>query len=162
MVTGKSDVIDKVVGLEMGADDYISKPFHVREVQARVRSAIRRSDFSAAIAPPSTTSTGTYTFQGWVADPQTFELKNPVGDSCELTTTDFRLLMLFLNSPKRVLTRDRIMDELNGNEWTPYDRTIDNQVARLRKKIEVDSSEPKIIKTVRGIGYTFASDVMKS
>lgn len=168
MVTGKGDVIDKVVGLEMGADDYISKPFHVREVQARVRSVIRRSDYntgkteSTAVESSSKDADQIFTFEGWIANCDKFELIAPNGEACELTTTDFRLLILFLNSPKRVLSRDRIMDELSGHDWTPYDRTIDNQVARLRKKIEADPARPSIIKTVRGVGYIFAVNVEKT
>ena len=168
MVTGKGDIIDKVVGLELGADDYISKPFHVREVQARVRSVIRRSctklNADAVVSDQRTASNemDSYSFEGWKAYPDKFELRAPDAKLCELTTTDFRLLLLFLESPRQVLSRDRIMDDLNGQQWTPYDRTVDNQVARLRKKIEVDPSAPKIIKTVRGVGYTFVADVVKN
>ena len=103
----------------------------------------------------------TFVFNGWVANFQTYELKTPSGEVCDMTTTDFKLLMLFLNAPKRVLSRDQIMDQLSGSDWAPYDRTVDNQVARLRKKIEIDPARPQIIKTVRGIGYTFVADVEK-
>ncbi|MFD0914826.1 response regulator [Pseudahrensia aquimaris] len=166
MVTGKSDVLDKVVGLEMGADDYISKPFHVRELQARVRSMLRRqarvrsTNVDADIN--SASHANLYSFDGWTADADSFLLTAPDGSECELTTTDFKLLLLFLNAPKRILSRDQIMDQLNGQEWTPLDRTVDNQVARLRKKIESDPSHPKIIKTVRGTGYIFAAAVKRS
>lgn len=164
MVTGKGDVIDKVVGLEMGADDYISKPFHVREVQARVKSALRRSEMHEQGAQDDGSSSQTspgniFSFEGWKADASKHELTDPDGAVCEVTTTDFRLLLMFLNAPKRVLSRDQIMDQLNGQEWTPFDRTVDNQVARLRKKIEVDVGKPKTIKTIRGVGYMFAADV---
>ena len=165
MITGKGDVIDKVVGLELGADDYISKPFHVREVQARVKSALRRSAMSpgtdVATADAGECTGDVFEFEGYSADSSTHTLTAPDGEACELTSTDFRLLLIFLNSPKRVLSRDQIMDQLNGQEWTPYDRTIDNQVARLRKKIESDVSRPTIIKTVRGVGYMFAAQVSK-
>ncbi len=166
IVTGKGDVIDKVVGLEMGADDYISKPFHVREVIARVRSVLRRTqrvaNEPAGLSKPEVIGSEPgprMSFDGWVADFSTFELKTPDGTECELTSADFRLLKILLENPKRVLSREQIMNLLNGLEWTPYDRTIDNQIARLRKKIEEDPSRPKYIKTVRGIGYTFAVDV---
>ncbi len=167
MVTGKGEVIDKVVGLEVGADDYISKPFHVREVQARVRSLLRRSEFRSQeqgelSAVALADDRPVYSFNGWKAYPDLFELRSPDGQICDLTSTDFRLLMLFLGAPKRVLSRDKIMGDLNGAGWTAYDRTVDNQVARLRKKIEVNPSSPRIIKTVRGVGYTFAADVCKS
>ena len=161
MVTGKGDVIDKVVGLEIGADDYIAKPFHLREVQARIRSAIRRNEMVAGRQVSADPVDQTFVFNGWVANFQTYELKTPSGEVCDMTTTDFKLLMLFLNAPKRVLSRDQIMDQLSGSDWAPYDRTVDNQVARLRKKIELDPARPQIIKTVRGIGYTFVADVEK-
>ena len=161
MVTGKGDVIDKVVGLEIGADDYIAKPFHLREVQARIRSAIRRNEIVAGRQESADPVDQTFVFNGWVANFQTYELKTPSGEVCDMTTTDFKLLMLFLNAPKRVLSRDQIMDQLSGSDWAPYDRTVDNQVARLRKKIEIDPARPQIIKTVRGIGYTFVADVEK-
>lgn len=166
IVTGKGDIIDKVVGLEMGADDYISKPFHVREVLARIRSVLRRTDvrsgLSSADSPDITQADGdtVFHFGGWIANPRTFELTKVGCESPQdLTTADFRLLTVFLENPRRVLSRDQIMDKLNGQEWTPYDRAIDNQVARLRKKIEPDPTNPTIIKTVRGIGYTLVADV---
>ncbi|MCR9139674.1 MAG: response regulator [Alphaproteobacteria bacterium] len=166
IVTGKGDVIDKVVGLEMGADDYISKPFHVREVLARIRSVLRRSDTrSDPPCEPASPETGpnsdtVFRFGDWIADPNKFELTRVGSNSPQdLTTADFRLLTVFLENPRRVLSRDQIMDRLSGQEWTPYDRAIDNQVARLRKKIEPDPTNPTIIKTVRGIGYTLVAEV---
>lgn len=166
IVTGKGDIIDKVVGLEMGADDYISKPFHVREVLARIRSVLRRTEArsnpSSTDASPVAVPDGdtVFRFGDWIADPRTFELKK-VGCKSpqELTTADFRLLTVFLENPRRVLSRDQIMDKLSGQEWTPFDRAIDNQVARLRKKIEPDPTNPTIIKTVRGVGYTLVAEV---
>ncbi|WP_299692134.1 response regulator [uncultured Tateyamaria sp.] len=160
MVTGKDDVIDRVVGLEVGADDYITKPFHIREVIARVRSVLRRTGAPAptpdADAAPSSAH---FCFDGMTAYPDRLELIDRDSSPCELTSGDFKLLNVFLNRPKRVLSRDQLMDLTGGIEWSPLDRTIDNQVARLRKKIERDPSKPQLIKTVRGIGYTFASDV---
>ena len=163
MVTAKTDVIDKIVGLEMGADDYISKPFHSREVLARVHSVLRRSEtidvFSKKSDKGGTSNSQILAFDGWQTDIASYELKDPAGNSCDLTTADFKLLVVFLNSPKHVLSRDHIMDQINGYDWTPNDRTIDNQVARLRKRIELDPASPKIIKTIRGVGYMFTSDV---
>ena len=168
MLTGKDDVIDRVVGLEVGADDYITKPFHVREVIARVRSVLRRADTGqmavpvsgAASALPDTASPSTrYLFDGLTAIPDQMELIDRNGSDCALTSGDFKLLDVFLTRPKRVLSRDQLMDLTGGLEWSPLDRTIDNQVARLRKKIERDPSDPKLIKTVRGVGYTFVCDV---
>lgn len=166
IVTGKGDVIDRVVGLELGADDYVSKPFHVRELLARVRSVIRRSAVRAA--DPANRNGGVggerranvFCFSDWKADLTTFALvKNGSDLSQSLTTNDFKLLAIFLKCPKQVLSRDQITDRMNGHAWTPPDRTIDNQVARLRKKIESDPADPKIIKTVRGVGYVMAVDV---
>ena len=163
MVTGQDDVIDRVVGLEVGADDYIAKPFHVREVVARVRSVLRRSETSQTKANDkyaSLESDGpTFLFDGMAADPARLELLDRNGQDCGLTSGDFNLLTVFLKRPKRILSRDQLMDLTGGQEWSPLDRTVDNQVARLRKKIERNPAEPKLIKTVRGVGYTFAGDV---
>lgn len=160
MVTGKDDVIDRVVGLEVGADDYITKPFHVREVIARIRSVLRRSGVPAPAPETDRAEGGShFSFDGMTAFPDRLELLDRDNTACDLTSGDFKLLSVFLNAPKRVLSRDQLMDLTGGVEWSPLDRTIDNQVARLRKKIERDPSKPKLIKTVRGIGYTFAIDV---
>jgi DNA-binding response OmpR family regulator len=165
MVTGKDDVIDRVVGLEVGADDYITKPFHVREVVARIRSVLRRSEGSAPLAeapvesPRSDTESMQFRFDGMTAVPDQMKLLDRTNAECELTSGDFKLLDVFLNRPKRILSRDQLMDLTGGTEWNPLDRAIDNQIARLRKKIEREPSEPKLIKTVRGVGYTFACDV---
>jgi DNA-binding response OmpR family regulator len=166
MVTGQDDVIDRVVGLEIGADDYITKPFHVREVLARVRAVLRRG--SSASQPTQTDNAHSagnsivHAFDGMVARFDHFELLDRTGDIDDLTSGEFRLLNVFLQNPKRVLSRDRLMDLLNGADWSPLDRTIDNQIARLRRKIERDPSTPVLIKTVRGIGYVFAADVQTS
>lgn len=161
MITGKDDIIDRVVGLEIGADDYITKPFHVREVVARIRSVLRRAE---RYKPDNdeTVETDGFRFDGMTAIPDRLELRNREGKDCALTSGDFKLLMVFLTRPKRVLSRDQLMDFIGGSEWSPLDRTIDNQIARLRKKIETDPSDPKLIKTVRGVGYTFACDVTKA
>lgn len=167
MVSGKDDVIDRVVGLEIGADDYITKPFYGREVVARVRSVLRRSNGSAVPDNPVADSTGPtpietdsrFCFDGITVLPDCLEVLDRDGTNCALTTGDFKLLTVFLERPKRVLSRDQLMDLTGGIEWSPLDRTIDNQVARLRKKIERDPSEPRLIKTVRGIGYSFVGDV---
>ncbi len=164
MVTGKDDVIDRVVGLEIGADDYITKPFHVREVLARVRSVLRRTKQNAVDAANLTSQddcpdSPAYRFDGLIAVPDQMELKDRAGQFLELTSGDFKLLNVFIQKAKRVLSRDQLMTLTGGVEWSPLDRTIDNQVARLRKKIERDPADPRLIKTVRGVGYTFACDV---
>ncbi|MFK7837443.1 MAG: response regulator [Sulfitobacter sp.] len=165
MISGKDDVIDRVVGLEVGADDYITKPFHVREVIARIRSVLRRFEVAhppkeeTLVAQKPALASTRYHFDGMTAIPDEFALIDRKGADSPLTSGDFKLLDVFLTRPKRVLSRDQLMDLTGGIEWSPLDRTIDNQVARLRKKIERDPSEPKLIKTVRGIGYSFVGDV---
>ncbi len=162
MVTGKDDVIDRVLGLEIGADDYITKPFHVREVLARIHAVVRRSA-SASQAPVGVEhGVPTYTVDGLTIIPDRMEVLDRTGHDCDATTADMALLRIFLERPNRALSRDQLMDLDGGVEWSPLDRTIDNQVARLRKKIERDPAAPKLIKTVRGVGYMLASDVRKS
>lgn len=167
MVTGRGDVIDRVVGLEVGADDYIAKPFHVREMLARVRSVLRRArgaGIADAPVPASVAATPVaeeMTFAGFAARTATMELRDPAGAPVELTSGDFRLLQVFLEHPRRVLSRERIMDLVSGQAWSPLDRTIDNQVARLRKKIEEVPGDPKLIRTVRGVGYIFTPEVTR-
>jgi len=165
MVTGRDDVIDRIVGLELGADDYITKPFHVREVIARLRAVLRRHDYAEAEAGQHTDGaadapeSAAYHFDGVIAVPDRMQVIDRNGADRTLTSGDFNLLNVFLKRPKRVLSRDQLMDFTGGLEWSPLDRTIDNQVARLRKKIERNPSSPQLIKTVRGVGYTFACDV---
>jgi two-component system, OmpR family, response regulator len=158
MITGKGDTIDRVVGLELGADDYISKPFQLREVLARVRAVLRRygaTDVAAAATPASAER---YAFDHWVLDLDRRELTSGGGALQELTTAEFNLLDLFVRRPHRVLSRDNIMDLLKGHEWSPLDRSIDALVGRLRKKVETDPDHPRLIKTVRGVGYVFTAD----
>jgi DNA-binding response OmpR family regulator len=157
MVTGKDDVIDRIVGLELGADDYITKPFHVREVLARVHSVLRRARTTEARETPAVADSAgenaELSLDGLTVFPDRMELTDRDGAPCDLTTADFKLLAAFLGHPKRPLSRERLMDLIDGPDWVPLDRTIDNQVARLRKKIERDPARPLLIKTVRGVGY---------
>ena len=164
MLTGKGDLIDRVVGLEAGADDYIAKPFHLREVLARIRTVMRRAHpqpaSSAAQAPPSKQPAGdTLVFQDWRFDLLKRELRRPDGDLVPLTAGEFDLLRVFANNPNRVLDRDHLMTLVKGRDWAAFDRAIDTQVVRLRKKIEPDPQNPQLIKTVRGAGYIFATSV---
>ena len=163
MISGKGDMIDRVVGLELGADDYIAKPFHMREVLARVRAVLRRYEAQsseAARALPSEKSRR-FEFEGWVLDAGRRALTNPEGKDCELTTAEFNLFLLLVERPGRVLSRDELMDLLKGHDWTPLDRSIDGLVARLRKKIE-RGEVPQLVKTVRGVGYVFAAQVRRA
>lgn len=162
MITGKGDAIDRVVGLELGADDYIPKPFLMREVVARVRAVLRR--YTSAAGPstaPAPSEGQRYGFDGWVVELMRREVRDPRGELRDLTTAEFNLLVLFVQKPGRVLSRDEIMDLLKGHDWNPMDRSIDALVARLRKKLEPESERPTLVKTVRGIGYVFAGAVKR-
>ncbi len=163
MITGKGDPIDRVVGLELGADDYIAKPFLMREVVARVRAVLRRYQVSgAAVQPEAKTSGGPrYAFEGWTLEVPRREVRGPAGERCDLTTAEFNLLAILVQRPGRVLSRDELMDMLKGLDWTPLDRSIDALVARLRRKIEPESERPQLVKTVRGVGYVFAGNVKR-
>ena len=160
MVTGKGDAIDRVVGLELGADDYICKPFNLREVVARVRAVLRRHEPARRTAAKSALHER-FGFNGWSLDITSRELTTEAGVNCELTTGEFNLLELFVRRSQRVLTRDEIMDLLKGHDWSPIDRSIDALIVRLRKKIEPEAAKPAHIKTVRGVGYVFATDVRR-
>ncbi|MGD9804291.1 MAG: response regulator [Hyphomicrobiaceae bacterium] len=163
MITGKGDTIDRVVGLELGADDYIAKPFHVREVLARVRAVLRRYEAGApteAMIPVAASEA--WVFEHWRLDVGQRELKSTTGETRELTTAEFDMLLMFVRRPRRVLSRDNIMDLLKGHEWSPLDRSIDTLVARLRRKVEETPDAPRLIKTVRGVGYVFAAEVRKA
>ena len=155
MLTGRDDVTDRVVGLEIGAADYIAKPFHLREVLARVRSVLRRRQ---PAHPPSAApeNVEVFRFEGWQLDVGRRELMSQTGEPVELTTGEFDMLAVFVQHPGRVLTREVLMDLTRGRSWDAFDRTIDAQVARLRKKIEADPALPRLIKSVRGVGYVFA------
>jgi DNA-binding response OmpR family regulator len=155
MLTGKGDAIDRVVGLELGADDYLVKPFELRELLARVRAVLRRS----RAATTQERSGRRFRFDGWVLDIDRRDLSRTNGEALDLTTSEFNLLEAFVTRPHRVLSRDDIMDLLKGQDWSPLDRSIDNLIARLRKKIEPDPDRPRLIKTVRGVGYTLAANV---
>jgi DNA-binding response OmpR family regulator len=162
MITGKGDTIDRVVGLELGADDYITKPFQLREVVARVRAVLRRYGAPEQTATPQA-SPGheRYGFDSMVLDLTSRELSGSAGKPHELTTAEFNLLEIFVKRPHRVLSRDNIMDLLKGHDWSPADRSIDALVGRLRKKVEPDPERPRLIKTVRGVGYAFTADVKR-
>jgi DNA-binding response OmpR family regulator len=155
MLTGKGDAIDRVVGLEVGADDYLAKPFELRELVARIRAVLRR----ATPAEAAGSSGRRYAFDGWLLDVDRRTLQRDGGKHQELTTSEFNLLAAFVKRPHRVLSRDDIMDVLKGHDWSPLDRSIDNLVARLRRKVENDPERPSLIKTVRGAGYVFTADV---
>lgn len=160
MVTGKGDLIDRVVGLELGADDYIAKPFHLREMLARVRTVLRRTgsqDKKTAAEPVQ--KEVKFRFDDWELNLTKRELREPGGVLCHLTTAEFDLLAVLIKRPGHVLSRDAIMDLLKGHDWAANDRAIDSQISRLRKKLGGDSES--LIKTIRGAGYSFTAKVTK-
>ena len=158
IVTGRGDSVDRVVGLELGADDYVTKPFELRELLARVRSVLRRSPPSPP-APPATADRTTLRFAGLLLDPSTRTLRTIRGDAIALTTGEYELLCAFVEHPNRVLSRDDLMNQIHGRNAGPFDRAIDVQIGRLRRKIESDPANPELIKSVRGAGYLFAPRV---
>ncbi|MBS0334895.1 MAG: response regulator [Proteobacteria bacterium] len=151
MVTAKADDVDRVVGLELGADDYLAKPFNPRELVARVRAILRRTRDAHK---PASTPAEVYRFAGWTLDAGSRRLENAAGETVELTGGEFDLLLVFLTHGQRVLNREQLLDWTRGRSAAPFDRTIDVQLSRLRRKLGRDG--PSIIRTVRGGGYMFA------
>lgn len=154
MLTGQDDVTDKVVGLEVGADDYIAKPFHLRELLARLRTILRRRNSSDATRATSGEDE-TLAFEGWSLDVSRRRLTSPQGDDVALTTGEFDMLLVFVRNPGRVLSRETLMDLTRNRNLEAFDRAIDAQIVRLRKKIEDDPKSPDLIQSVRGVGYVF-------
>ena len=142
----------------MGADDYLPKPFHLRELLARVKSVLRRAS-SRGTEKPAALPRSKARFAGWNLDLSSRELFSPAGQEVRLTTGEFDLLAAFVNNANQVLTRDRLLDLARNREAGPFDRTIDVQVGRLRRKLEDDPQRPTMIKTVRGTGYIFTPPV---
>ena len=166
IVTGRGDAVDKVVGLEVGADDYVTKPFDLRELVARVKAVLRRlapgdapAAASASSKPASLAAADRLRFAGWQLDLAARSLTNPQGLNVPLTGGEFDLLCAMARHPGRVLSRDFLLEQTRGREATPFDRTIDVQVGRLRKKIEADPDDPQIVKSVRGAGYILVPPV---
>ena len=154
MLTAVAEDTDRIIGLEIGADDYLTKPFNPRELLARIRAVLRRAE-----APLPHPEGSTLVFAGWRLDPARRELRDPDGVLVELTAGGFDLLAAFVARPRRVLSRDRLLDLTKGRDAQPFDRSIDVQVSRLRRKIEADPKKPEVIKTVRSGGYIFTLPV---
>ena len=159
LLTARVEETDRIVGLEMGADDYVVKPFSPRELAARIKVVLRRTHGAATRqhAPES----GSYAFAGWVLKSGERALVDREGVSVPLSTGEYNLLLALVTRPRQVLTRDQLLDLTQGREAAAFDRAIDNQVSRLRKKIEADPKAPEIIKTVWGGGYTLAAEVTR-
>lgn len=155
MLTGRDDVVDRVVGLEVGADDYIAKPFHLREVLARVRGVLRRRRPQASATVDLASEV--YSFEGLRLDIARRQLTSDDGNEILLTTGEFDMLCVLVKHAGRVLQRELLMDLTRGRNLEAFDRTIDAQIARLRRKIERDASQPALIKSVRGVGYVFSA-----
>lgn len=163
MLTAMSE-IDRIVGLEMGADDYLAKPFNPRELLARIKAVLRRTGASSAHAAEAAgeQSATRVRFDGWTLDLSMRELISPSGVLIPISGGEFALLATLVAHPRRVLSRDQLLDFARGRDAQPFDRSIDVQVSRLRRKIESDPREPALIKTVRGGGYLFAAKVERA
>ncbi|SEL06317.1 DNA-binding response regulator, OmpR family, contains REC and winged-helix (wHTH) domain [Roseateles sp. YR242] len=172
IVTGRGDAVDKVVGLEIGADDYVTKPFDLRELVARVKAVLRRLQAEPAPAPPPGTGPlqapaqpeeggdrELLHFEGWSLNVAARRLNSPDGEEVVLTTGEFDLLLTFAQHAGRVLSRDFLLEHTRGRESSPFDRTIDVQVGRLRRKLGTDANDGKWIKSIRGAGYLFVPRV---
>jgi two-component system OmpR family response regulator len=158
MLTMKGEETDRIVGLEMGADDYLPKPFNPRELIARIKAVLRRS--AGAVPASLGNARSLLRFADWKLDRGYRRLESPTGLVVDLSTGEFDLLVAFAEHPQKVLSRDQLLDLTQGRAEAPFDRSIDMQVSRLRRKIESNPMEPELIKTVRGGGYVFAADVL--
>jgi DNA-binding response OmpR family regulator len=161
IVTGRGESVDRVVGLELGADDYVTKPFNLRELLARVRSVLRRTGEPAKTDKPRDMPKR-FTFDGYTLDTQAHSLSDPNGQIIALTSGEFALLRVFVEHCNQVLTRDQLMTHIHGRDAGPFDRSIDVQIGRLRRKIETDPTQPQFIKSIRGTGYLFAPTVRRA
>ncbi|MGZ8230261.1 MAG: response regulator [Burkholderiales bacterium] len=160
MLTARGEETDRIVGLEMGADDYLAKPFNPRELLARIKSVLRRSRMLPENLEPE--DVHVIRFAGWTLDVDARNLISPASVVVPLSGVEFRLLRVFLSHPNRVLTRDQLIDLMMSREAGPFDRAIDVQVSRLRHRLGDDAKEPTLIKTVRGAGYVLAAQVEES
>lgn len=161
IVTAKGEEVDRVAGLEVGADDYVVKPASPRELVARIRSVLRRSKRAHPQGLEGGTSerAGALSFKGWRLDLGERELYSPEGGSIHLTTAEFELLSALAQAPNQVLSRNTLLRKCAGREWNPVDRSVDIYIGRIRSKIEADPKSPRIVKTIRGAGYMFVAPV---
>ncbi len=154
LVTSKQDEIERIIGLECGADDFITKPFNPREILARAKNLVRRVR-SIAAAPQVASAPNIKQFDAWTLDLDRRVLINADGEALSLTDGEYQLLCAFINNSGRTLTRDQLLDQIKNREWVPSDRTVDVLVGRLRKKLQDNPADPKMILTVHGVGYIF-------
>lgn len=164
VVSGKEDTTDKVVGLELGADDYITKPFEMRELSARVKAALRRHSVPEIKAEKEADSSSSEKihFEDWILDRSQYQVFDMKGTAMDLTSGEFRLLEALIMAPNRVLNREQLFDMTREATFDGYDRAVDIQIGRIRKKFDDNPSSPRLIKTVRGIGYMFCGQIKKS
>jgi len=160
LLTAVDGEVERILGLEIGADDYVVKPFSPRELLARIRTVLRRVDRSGERPQPATAKS--FQFSGWTIDLDRRDLVSPEGTVVILTSTEFDLLALFVESPRRALSRDQLLEALHGRAAQPFDRTMDVQISRLRRKLEKDPQNPELIKTLRNEGYFFTPDVERT
>jgi len=160
MLTAMGELSDRVVGLELGADDYLTKPFAARELLARVRAVLRRAGESPG-SPVPASSRAVLEFSGWQLDVLRRELRSPEGVMIPLSNGEFELLLVFAEHPRRVLSRQQLLDLARGQAHEAYDRSIDVQVSRLRRKLESDGDSEPLIRTLRNVGYLFTASVTK-
>jgi len=159
IITGRDDTVDRIIGLEVGADDYIAKPFQNRELLARIRSVLRRLRASHSSAHRPNAGNESVHFSGWTLDFAAHDLYAPDGNKVFLTTKEFRLLAILVKNGNRVLSRDRLMEQLSEREWSPIDRSLDVLIGKLRRKIRDVAEADDFIKTVRGEGYLFTARI---
>ncbi|MBL8309402.1 MAG: response regulator transcription factor [Burkholderiales bacterium] len=166
MVTGRGDTVDRVVGLEIGADDYITKPFELRELLARIRSVGRRTTVTSPVSAETSNSAGQPTdalrFEEFTLDLQRRTLLNERHETVALTTGEYHLLKVLAENAGRILSRDQLLQQTHHRDAAPFDRTIDVQVGRLRRKLGDNGKEPRLIKAVRGAGYVLSCNVTRS
>ena len=156
MLTAAAEVVDRIVGLEVGADDYVTKPFEPRELLARIKSVLRRLESAGpAAAGPSVAADGRMPFGACSLDMDARQLFDENGEEITITSMEYDLLKAFADHPNKVLSRDQLLNLAHNRDWEPFDRSIDIRITRLRRKIEPDPAKPQIIKTVRGAGYIY-------
>ena len=155
MLTALADVVDRIVGLEVGADDYLTKPFDLRELRARVRAVLRRTTAKSSPVESAKGRDGVVSFGKVFFDRDAHCLVDGNGAQSRLTATEFDLLQVFARNPNRVMSRERLLDDTHAQGDDPFDRSIDIRITRIRKKIEIDAAKPQVIRTVRGAGYMF-------
>ncbi len=155
VLTAASDVVERVLGLEMDADDYLTKPFDPRELLARIKSVLRRTGRASQLKKPAPGKQELVRFGPCVLNTASHQLFGPEGEEITITSMEYDLLQAFATHPNRVLSRDQLLNLAHNRDWEPFDRSIDIRVTRLRKKVELDPSKPQTIKTVRGAGYVF-------